>query len=110
MGSFSAIALQRWLQVSIPLTAMTLLASWGTYKLAEQARVGTDVRAYFPDIMESLHKRIPHTSGMSQQEKTTLPLHGSSSPRRKTWAASMQTLTGIMRQPPGAGDLKSGGP
>lgn len=31
--SFSSLALKRWLQVTIPLTALTLLGAWSTYRL-----------------------------------------------------------------------------
>ncbi|KAG9195927.1 hypothetical protein G6011_01048 [Alternaria panax] len=31
-GSFSTLALQRWLQVTIPLTALTLFGAWSTYR------------------------------------------------------------------------------
>lgn len=34
MGSFSKLALERWLQVTIPLTAVTLLAGWIAFKQA----------------------------------------------------------------------------
>ena len=31
-GSFSTLALERWLQVTIPLTALTLFGAWSTYR------------------------------------------------------------------------------
>jgi hypothetical protein len=31
-GSFSTLALKRWLQVTIPLTALTLFGAWSTYR------------------------------------------------------------------------------
>lgn len=31
-GSFSSLALERWLQVTIPLTFLTLLGAWSTYR------------------------------------------------------------------------------
>jgi hypothetical protein len=31
-GSFSNLALKRWLQVTIPLTALTLFGAWSTYR------------------------------------------------------------------------------
>ncbi|KAF2477653.1 uncharacterized protein BDR25DRAFT_249788 [Lindgomyces ingoldianus] len=37
-GSFSSLALKRWLQVTLPLTAITLAVAWSTYKISETAR------------------------------------------------------------------------
>ncbi|KAF2265369.1 hypothetical protein CC78DRAFT_599817 [Lojkania enalia] len=37
-GSFSALALKRWLQVTIPLTVFTLLLAWITYRLEQTRR------------------------------------------------------------------------
>jgi hypothetical protein len=37
-GTFSRIAMDRWLEVTLPLTALTLLIAWGTYKYTESGR------------------------------------------------------------------------
>lgn len=34
-GTFSPVALKRWLQVTLPLTALTMFGAWSTYKFAE---------------------------------------------------------------------------
>jgi hypothetical protein len=39
-GSFSSLALERWLQVTLPLTALTLLVAWSTYKMYDTSRDG----------------------------------------------------------------------
>ncbi|KAF2031394.1 hypothetical protein EK21DRAFT_63388, partial [Setomelanomma holmii] len=36
--SFSSLAMERWLQVTLPLTAMTLLIAWLTYKMYDTSR------------------------------------------------------------------------
>jgi len=36
MGSFSWLALQRWLEVTIPLTVLTLIAGWYAFKRSEK--------------------------------------------------------------------------
>lgn len=38
LGTFSPIAMERWLEVTLPLTAITLLAAWMTYKYANKGR------------------------------------------------------------------------
>ncbi|CAO2649450.1 Nn.00g068350.m01.CDS01 [Neocucurbitaria sp. VM-36] len=37
-GSFSALALKRWLQVTLPLTALTLFGAWSTYQIYDTSR------------------------------------------------------------------------
>ncbi|KAF1997328.1 hypothetical protein P154DRAFT_441433, partial [Amniculicola lignicola CBS 123094] len=37
-GIFSSTALYRWLQVALPLTAVTLLVAWATYKITKSTR------------------------------------------------------------------------
>ncbi|KAH7390459.1 hypothetical protein BKA66DRAFT_568404 [Pyrenochaeta sp. MPI-SDFR-AT-0127] len=37
-GSFSALALRRWLQVTLPLTALTLFGAWSTYQIYDTSR------------------------------------------------------------------------
>jgi len=37
-GSFSDVAMMRWLQVTIPLTVLTLAIGWGFIKLADKKR------------------------------------------------------------------------
>jgi hypothetical protein len=38
--AFSSLALMRWLQVTLPLTALTFLAAWSTYRSNEISRKG----------------------------------------------------------------------
>lgn len=42
-AAFSALALTRWLQVTLPLTALTLLVAWSTYKLYDTSRKGMTI-------------------------------------------------------------------
>jgi type VI protein secretion system component VasK len=37
-GDFSAVALNRWLQLTLPLTFLTICGSWVAYKVAEKAQ------------------------------------------------------------------------
>ncbi|KAL6708222.1 hypothetical protein ACN47E_003406 [Coniothyrium glycines] len=37
-GSFSSLALNRWLQVTLPLTVLTLFGAWTTYQIYERSR------------------------------------------------------------------------
>jgi hypothetical protein len=46
-GTFSAVALNRWLQVTLPLTAVTLLAGFCAYKLAK-SKAESDRAKLFP--------------------------------------------------------------
>ncbi|PGH11425.1 hypothetical protein AJ80_07103 [Polytolypa hystricis UAMH7299] len=47
-GSFSRIAMIRWLQVTIPLTFVTLLLAWATFKRAEMKRQFRELRQKQP--------------------------------------------------------------
>jgi hypothetical protein len=50
--SFSPLALQRWLQVTLPLTALTLLVAWSTYKLYDTSRSGMTTLERLKDIVD----------------------------------------------------------
>jgi hypothetical protein len=41
-GSYSGLALQRWLEVTLPLTFITLAASWLTFYITQNRRRRTD--------------------------------------------------------------------
>ena len=49
-GSYSPLALERWLQVTLPLTALTLLVAWSTYKMYDTSRSGMTASARIKDI------------------------------------------------------------
>ncbi|CAN9275664.1 unnamed protein product [Alternaria alternata] len=59
--SFSSLALKRWLQVTIPLTALTLLGAWSTYRLytasAQGVTLATRLRRSFISSRNSFHIR-----------------------------------------------------
>jgi hypothetical protein len=51
--SFSSLALERWLQVTLPLTALTLLVAWSTYKMYDSSRNGMTMSERIADIFDS---------------------------------------------------------
>jgi hypothetical protein len=57
-GIFSSTAMTRWLQITLPLTAVTIFIAWLTYKSAERARQRRDEQPaqtyrYSPKAAES---------------------------------------------------------
>jgi hypothetical protein len=56
--SYSPLALQRWLQVTLPLTALTLLVAWSTYKLYDTSRSGMTTAERVKDIFDSAKYKI----------------------------------------------------
>jgi hypothetical protein len=56
--SYSPLALQRWLQVTLPLTALTLLVAWSTYKLYDTSRSGMTTLERMKDIVDGAKFRF----------------------------------------------------
>ncbi|KAH8724818.1 hypothetical protein GQ44DRAFT_249388 [Phaeosphaeriaceae sp. PMI808] len=69
-GSFSSIALERWLQVTLPLTALTLLVAWSTYKMYDTSRDGMTTSERFRDIFNSAKARLT-PSFLQSSEQTS---------------------------------------
>jgi hypothetical protein len=63
-GSFSAVALYRWLQVTLPLTALTFLVAWLSLRFAERNRHG---------VLHSKQKKV-HTTAADPKD-LVLPMH-----------------------------------
>ncbi|KAH7128546.1 hypothetical protein B0J11DRAFT_578738 [Dendryphion nanum] len=78
-GTFSSIALTRWLQVTLPLTALTLFGAWSTYKFAESARLRSDTT--FTEIVPTVDngEKKPYTLSIFNRHR---PRHSSRTPGR----------------------------
>jgi hypothetical protein len=69
--SFSATALSRWLQLTIPLTAITLVVSWISYKYSQRKK----------EVNSLAHRKVKEHSWwqlfrlFSPEKKPLLPLH-----------------------------------
>ncbi|KAI4699389.1 hypothetical protein J4E81_004413 [Alternaria sp. BMP 2799] len=79
-GSFSNLALERWLQVTIPLTALTLFGAWSTYRFYSiSARDLTFVErlkramlyAAPPSSEADSHEQMPPNHGPNNPSATT---------------------------------------
>jgi hypothetical protein len=59
MGSFSLVALERWLQVTIPLTVLTLVIGWAAFvrsgKKADEEFETAQLPLYADDSKSSLN-------------------------------------------------------
>ncbi|KAF1851034.1 uncharacterized protein K460DRAFT_328553 [Cucurbitaria berberidis CBS 394.84] len=69
-GSFSALALKRWLQVTLPLTALTLFGAWSTYQIYDTSS-GTStivVRAKSTIYRLKSYGSTPHTRTPPQDQ------------------------------------------
>lgn len=73
-GSFSSIALQRWIEVTVPLTALTLLVAWSSLRIAERKKEGIE-------YVRRKHRKISSQVTKSKAGMT-LPLFNSSSPKK----------------------------
>jgi hypothetical protein len=64
-ASFSSLALERWLQVTIPLTFLTLFGAWLTYHLC-QSTMG---RPKFPESLKCIVPRLasPRTDSLTSR-------------------------------------------
>ena len=72
-GIFSETAMQRWLQVTVPLTAITLLLSWATYRIAERTRLKKGLRTR-EEAVGRPRTWIPSFRGW-RGKRATLPSH-----------------------------------
>jgi hypothetical protein len=73
-ASFSPVALSRWLQVTLPLTLITLLGAWAMYRVAHRQRARHEWRST-PD---SEHETGPRLDEVSQKRTgLKLRLYGS---------------------------------
>ena len=75
-GSFSSTAMKRWLQVTIPLTAITLLIAWMTYKISESARQGAKpaTNASSHSEQQSQNTTKSQSPGLSRRQSTLRPI------------------------------------
>jgi len=80
---FSDLALQRWLEVTLPLTTVTLFVAWGAYERAKTASLrgqgGDDRRLVRPPEHKS---PFWHLRG---RKASTLPLHEKAAYDSKGW-------------------------
>ncbi|KAH7087651.1 hypothetical protein FB567DRAFT_350505 [Paraphoma chrysanthemicola] len=61
--SFSSLALERWLQVTLPLTALTLFIAYSTYKMYDASRNGMSTSERIKDIIRELKGDLhPHNN------------------------------------------------
>ncbi|KAF2230825.1 hypothetical protein EV356DRAFT_508130 [Viridothelium virens] len=104
-GTFSAVAMRRWIQVTLPLTALTLVVAYSTYKIAEHTRQGVKLFEHSsqannpaqrkaktrptsssqqrsnPGLFRGLTRRLSALrmlNGASQAKASSLPLHETS--------------------------------
>ena len=91
-SSFSPIAMQRWLQVTLPLTVVTLFLAWVTYRIAEtrkqihnppqsQSQPTTGRQSawqFLKDFVHRLRVEAPATSTPHLTGKSVLPFHNDS--------------------------------
>ncbi|PGH18772.1 hypothetical protein AJ79_00185 [Helicocarpus griseus UAMH5409] len=67
-GSFSSIALTRWLQVTIPLTVVTLVLAWATFKVAHMQRRLREMRENPPGQTLARLSSITKSSPFNDQQ------------------------------------------
>ncbi|KAL9080572.1 MAG: hypothetical protein Q9157_000714 [Trypethelium eluteriae] len=104
-GTFSAVAMRRWIQVTLPLTALTLVVAYSTYKIAGHTRQGVKLFEHSsqannpaqrkakrrptsssqqrsnPGLFRGLTRRLSALrmlNGASQAKASSLPLHETS--------------------------------
>ncbi|KAF2823722.1 hypothetical protein CC86DRAFT_59106 [Ophiobolus disseminans] len=70
-GSYSPLALERWLQVTLPLTALTLLVAWSTYKMYDTSRSGMTASERIKDICSNAMPTF-----VTPSDKAQTPLYG----------------------------------
>jgi hypothetical protein len=77
------MAMQRWLQVTIPLTIVTLFLAWSGWKYAEMSKKGQKQPWRFGKHLDSSGDiaTVTHT-GFTSTDSTALP--------RRSWWLSMQ--------------------
>lgn len=69
-GSFSTLALERWFQVTIPLTALTLFGAWSTYRFYD---VSARHLTLIPRLKHAvLHLAPPDTSSYLETQPSDL--------------------------------------
>lgn len=94
-SSFSPTAMKRWLQVTLPLTAVTLFLAWVTYRIAEtrkqlcntpqsQSQPATGRQSTWQslkDFVHGLRVEAPVISVPHPARKSMLPFHNDSKPQ-----------------------------
>jgi hypothetical protein len=94
-SSFSPTAMKRWLQVTLPLTVVTLFLAWMTYRIAEtrkqirnppqlqsQPTIGRQSAWQFlKDFVHGLRVEAPATNIPHLTGKSVLPFHNGSEPQ-----------------------------
>ena len=94
-GSFSPTAMKRWLQVTLPLTVVTLFLAWVTYRIAEtrkqirnppqsQSQPTTGRQSawqFLKDFVHGLRVEAPAISLPHLIRKSVLPFHNDSKPQ-----------------------------
>jgi hypothetical protein len=94
-SSFSPTAMKRWLQVTLPLTAVTLFLAWVTYRIAEtrkqlrntpqsQSQLATGQQSTWQslkDFVHGLRVEAPAISIPQPAIKSVLPFHNDSKPQ-----------------------------
>jgi hypothetical protein len=78
--SYSPLALQRWLQVTLPLTALTLLVAWSTYKLYDTSRSGMTTAERLKDVFDGAKARVFAAADKTGAQMEVQGPMGSSSP------------------------------
>ncbi|KAF4630836.1 hypothetical protein G7Y89_g7300 [Cudoniella acicularis] len=76
-GMFSSTAMIRWLQVTLPLTVVTLFAAWFTYKYAERRKGDNEIfistKASTPKKKNNVRRRFRSWTGNSSPTGTIIP-------------------------------------
>ena len=97
-SSFSPTAMKRWLQVTLPLTVVTLFLAWVTYRIAEirkrlrnplqsqsQPAIGRQSTWQFlKDFVHGLRVEAPAIIIPHPAIKSVLPFHNDSKPQGTT--------------------------
>ena len=80
-GSFSSIAMTRWLEVTLPLTAITLVIAWTALKFAGRDSTTSDISTHLiqkiPEKTRTLKDYLlpKFLKKVNTNEKSLLPVH-----------------------------------